>query len=198
MDVGVDWKGRHPKGLGHDDRRGLVADPRKPLQSLEVFWNQAAMLLNQDRRESRYGLGLLGTESTWLDDLLNTSDGLFAHRLGRLGEFPKFRCDSIDHLVGALGAEHDSNQQGIRVRVFQRDIGAGVEFIESPMNDFGSLLAIHRYLDNSCGEDVRYLNKFNLESSLSPSKSPSGIRDSCKGFRSSISLMLRMIFSCAV
>ncbi len=62
VDVGVDRKTWHAKGLGHDHLGGFVADPRQFLQRLQIGRHFAAMLGDEDFREPADGARLLRPE----------------------------------------------------------------------------------------------------------------------------------------
>lgn len=151
MDVSVDGERRHAKRLSHDDRCRLVADPWKFFEFFKGLRNLALVLIDQDLGKFLDRFGFLGTQPTRLNDLANSLDRLPTHVMRIIRQLPQVGSDTIDHFVGALGAQDYRDEQRVRIVMIERNIRFWIEFIKTAVNDGGSLFSIHDFRNLLCG-----------------------------------------------
>lgn len=139
MDMSIDRKGRHAKRLGHYDTGGLVADARQTFELFEAARHFAPKPADKLLRKADDRLGLLGSQPTATDEILDFGRGEPGHRLRRRGQGEEFRGYLIDPAVGALGREENRDQQGIGVAMIEGYGRFGIKLRQPALNVSGSL-----------------------------------------------------------
>ena len=144
MNVGIDRKGGHPKGLTHDHRSGLVPHRGKSLQRRHVCRHLAAVLIDEDARESRNALGFHGSESAGPNDGVDVLNGKFNHVVRVIRLCKEQWGDLVDAGIGALGGEEDCDKEGVGVAVIQRDGGLRIKPFEGLLDMGDAFCFEHR------------------------------------------------------
>ena len=72
MNVRIDWKSWHAKGLGHYDRCSFVSHARQRFQRFKVLGHLTFVLIEQNVAKLRYRFGFLRRQATRPNDRLNS------------------------------------------------------------------------------------------------------------------------------
>jgi cation:H+ antiporter len=143
VDVRVDREGGLAEGLDHHDAGRLVAHPGQGLEGLEVGRHATGVLLDEDLREAADGPRLGGREPAGADQTEDPGYGQLRHLRRRRGAREEPGRHLVHPLVGALGREHDGDEQREGILVGEGNAGIGMEPVEDALDAPRLLLACH-------------------------------------------------------
>ena len=120
VDVCVDGKRRHTKGLAHHHSCGFVSDAWQGFEVVEVLGDVAAVLFDEDAAEFRDGRAFSRGQAAWADDLTDVFDRLPHHVPRVVGQLEEGRGHCVHPSVGALRRQQHGHKKGVGIDVVQR------------------------------------------------------------------------------
>ena len=118
-DMGVDGDGRLAERLVHHHVGGLAPDPGQLEQGVALARHLPAVIADQRLAQGHDILGLGVEQADRLDVLAHPIDAQGDHLRGRVGGGEQGGGCLVDPDVGRLGRQHDGDQQGKGIGVFQ-------------------------------------------------------------------------------